>query len=383
MIEQNLSSERSKMKVLGRAPRVAEFFAGIGLVRLALENEGFKIVFANDIEPAKRKMYAANFDTSHFILDDVRNVNGLDIPSIDLATASFPCTDLSLAGNRVGLNGKQSSMFWEFARVIEEMGHRRPAAIMLENVIGFATSHGGEDVKSAIEKLNELGYRCDMFTMDARRFVPQSRPRLFIIGSRIPLRYQNQKQSSWIRPRWIREFIQANLHLDMQEFSLPTPAQPEGTLADCVVRMASSDHRWWDSERFTRFVDSLSPLQANRLEFLKCRRKLAWSTAYRRTRYGRAVWEIRPDEISGCLRTANGGSSRQAVVEAGCGKVRVRWMIPIEYARLQGAPDFRLGGVRESEALCGFGDAVCVPVIAWIARLYLRPLLDNSHDVVK
>src|SRR6516165_9567643 len=109
----------------GQTLRAAEFFAGIGLVKLALEQEGFEVVFANDVDPRKHRIYSANFDSSHFVLDDIRNLRGADIPDIDLATASFPCTDLSLAGNRAGLAGKESGMFWEFARVLGEMGARR------------------------------------------------------------------------------------------------------------------------------------------------------------------------------------------------------------------------------------------------------------------
>lgn len=105
----------------------AEFFAGIGLVRLALEQEGFSVIFANDIEPSKFAFYAANFGPSHFVLGDVRHIHGDDVPDVDLATASFPCTDLSLAGWRRGLSGEQSGMFWEFVRVLREMGSRRPS----------------------------------------------------------------------------------------------------------------------------------------------------------------------------------------------------------------------------------------------------------------
>jgi DNA (cytosine-5)-methyltransferase 1 len=95
------------------------------------------------------------------------------------------------------------------------------------------------------------------------------------------------------------------------------------------------------------------------------------------------MWEIRADGISGCLRTAKGGSGKQAVVEAGQGNARVRWMTPTEYARLQGAPNFRLDGARRNDAISAFGDGVCVPVIAWIARKYLTPLLEDSiADVV-
>lgn len=167
-----------------RPLRVAEFFAGIGLVRTALEQSGWRVVFANDIEPFKHAIYAANFDTGDFVLGDVRKVRGCEIPDIELATASFPCTDLSLAGGRRGLDGAASGMFWEFARVLDEMGERRPVAVLLENVPAFATSKGGADLTAAIERLNDLGYSCDLIVGDARDFVPQSRQRLFIVGSR-------------------------------------------------------------------------------------------------------------------------------------------------------------------------------------------------------
>jgi DNA (cytosine-5)-methyltransferase 1 len=91
---------------------VAEFFAGIGLVAAALEPRGFNIQWANDIEPTKRDIYAANRPhlMHKFLLEDVRRVNGGDVPQVELATASFPCIDLSLAGNRQGLAGKHSGL---------------------------------------------------------------------------------------------------------------------------------------------------------------------------------------------------------------------------------------------------------------------------------
>lgn len=144
--------------------RAAEFFAGIGLVRMALERVGIEVVWANDIEPIKERMYSENFGPALFHLGDVRQLRGVDLPDVDVATASFPCTDLSLAGWRRGLAGAGSGMFWEFARVLEEMGERRPSAILLENVPGFATSHGGADLRAAVERLNELGYWCDAST---------------------------------------------------------------------------------------------------------------------------------------------------------------------------------------------------------------------------
>jgi DNA (cytosine-5)-methyltransferase 1 len=309
-------------------------------------------------------------------LADVQDVHGDDIPDVALATASFPCTDLSLAGNRAGLAGSESSMFWEFARVLDEMADRRPPVCLLENVPSFATSHGGADLRAAIEELNRLGYVCDLFVVDARRFVPQSRPRLFIVGSRDELPDADDWQPTELRPAWIGSFVAANPELSMQAAQLRLPLTAPPTLADVVEKLAPLDSRWWDADRVEAFVSSLSTVQATRLEALRSSRRIVWATAYRRTRQGRAVWEIRGDGISGCLRTARGGSSKQALVEAGGGSVRVRWMTPREYASLQGAPYYKLDHARTNQALFGFGDAVSVPVVAWIARSYLRPLTD-------
>src|SRR5690606_33725187 len=88
----------------------AEFFAGIGLVRRALEETGrWEVVFANDIDEKKQEMYQANYHDGHFRLDDIHNLKSTDIPTCDLFTASFPCNDLSIAGAWEGLSGKESS----------------------------------------------------------------------------------------------------------------------------------------------------------------------------------------------------------------------------------------------------------------------------------
>jgi DNA (cytosine-5)-methyltransferase 1 len=56
-------------------------------------------------------------------------------------------------------------------------------------------------------------------------------------------------------------------------------------------------------------------------------------------------------------------------------------MTPREYARLMGAPEYRLHRIRESQALFGFGDAVCVPAVEWLARNYLLPLVRGDLNV--
>jgi DNA (cytosine-5)-methyltransferase 1 len=363
-----------------RTVRVAEFFAGIGLVKAALEPLGASVVWANDIEIAKQRAYAANHESDHFWLGDVRDVLGSHLPpDLDLATSSFPCVDLSLAGNRKGLAGSHSGMFYEFARVIEELPKRsRPRVVMLENVHGFATSHGGADLRSAIERLNSLGYSCDVIAVDARHFVPQSRPRLFVIGISGALAASHVRglpPVSDVRPAWVTRVHARNADLRMHYRELDALPIGPTDLAHIVQTVPADDIRWWSPERTAKFVGSLSPVQAARVHDLMASGERSWRTAYRRTRGGVAVWEIRRDAIAGCLRTTGGGSSKQALVDIDGGVLRVRWMTPLEYARLMGAGGYQLQSGTDNQALFGFGDAVVVDVVRWIGEHYLMPTL--------
>jgi DNA (cytosine-5)-methyltransferase 1 len=105
---------------------VAEFFAGIGLMRIGLENAGWHITFANDIDRDKWQMYEDHFgDTGEFIVEDIHRLKTSQVPTVSLATASFPCNDLSLAGARHGLAGAQSSAFWGFIDILKAMKRDR------------------------------------------------------------------------------------------------------------------------------------------------------------------------------------------------------------------------------------------------------------------
>ena len=254
------------------------------------------------------------------------------------------------------------------------MAERIPPVVMIENVSSFVSSKGGEDLRASIAELNKLGYVCDVMTVDASWFVPQSRPRLFIIGTLEPLGGAASGVAGPVRSESVAAFVKANQDLMLQELLLPTPSQDGRQLCDVVERLDPEDQRWWDGERFGKFMGSLSSLNQDRLALLEQDRVTQWRTAYRRTRNGAPVWEIRSDDISGCLRTARGSSSRQAVIEVPPDGVRARWMTPREYARLQGVPDdFDYSAVSDAQALFGFGDAVCVPVIEWLAEHALVP----------
>jgi DNA (cytosine-5)-methyltransferase 1 len=88
--------------------------------------------------------------------------------------------------------------------------------------------------------------------------------------------------------------------------------------------------------------------------------------------------EIRSDGIAGCLRTPKGGSARQILLRVGKGKIDIRLLSPRECARLMGADEYHISG-NINQALFGFGDAVCVPVVTWISENYLNPLLSEIN----
>lgn len=323
-----------------------EFFSGMGLMRAGLERVGIETVFANDIDATKAKLYADNWGKKELHVGDIRALHGDDIPSADLATASFPCTDMSLAGKYKGLHGAQSGLVMDFLRILEEMGKRAPQALMIENVMGFLSANSGKDWKTVVNGMRKLDYETAHIVVNANAFVPQSRARVFLFGSKKP-------------------------------FSLPAP--PPKRIDVRLADVAEVDGDWWPRERVAAFVDTLSPLQSHRVSAYKRRMWPAYYGAFRRTRGGRAVWEVRADQIAGTLRTTRGGSAKQAIVRAGKGQLEVRWMNVIEYARLQGAGHLCYDSVTPGQAMFALGDAVCVPVIEWLAKHCLLPIL-SQHD---
>ncbi len=365
----------------------AEFFAGIGLMRLGLEQAGWKIMFANDIDPVKQKIYLNHFKDkqNHFQLGDIHELLSQEIPTVTLATASFPCTDLSLAGRREGLTGKNSSAYWGFVKVLKEMENRKPRIVLLENVEGFLTSNGGKDFKEALLALNELGYAVDAFIVDASKFVPQSRVRLFVVGKRIATSNNvvNSPQLSFyqseVRPQKLADFILSNPDINWSIRQLGGLPKRSNTLIDIVDDTANDSAEWWNEDRVLYLLEQTYERHRNIIESAKSRDEYSYFTAFRRVRNGKSMAEIRSDGIAGCLRTPKGGSARQILLKVGFGEIKIRLLSPRECARLMGADDYLIAS-STNEALFGFGDAVCVPVVKWIAEHYLNPLVNELNS---
>jgi DNA (cytosine-5)-methyltransferase 1 len=358
---------------------VAEFFAGIGLVRLGLERSGGQVIFANDLDPRKLEMYRALHGGAddHFLLADVHRVGAESVPKVDVATASFPCTDLSLAGARKGLAGPQSSAFWGFIGAIRSMVSR-PKLIMLENVPGFLTSNNGRDFRAAMLALNDLGYAVDPFLVDAAAFVPQSRQRLFVIASATSERPREGPlflfAPSTLRPKAVGQAIGQNPDIQWAIRPLPEPPERRQQLEDILEDLPHDSPEWWSVPRTCYLLNQMSERHRQLIDAGMLVHRWQYGTVFRRVRAGRSMAELRTDGVAGCLRTPKGGSARQILVKYGWGTFLARLLTPRECGRLMGLNSFDLD-VPPNQALFGLGDAVCVDVVAWIAEHYIVPKL--------
>lgn len=362
-----------------------EFFAGSGLVRLGLQPD-FTTVWANDMCIKKRAVYSANFPAGNFHLADICDVRGATLPTADLAWASFPCQDLSLAGNLKGLEkGTRSGLFWEWLRVLREMekhGKRVPV-LAAENVVGFLAADGGVHFERAYRALREMRYRAGAIVVDARDFVPQSRPRAFLIAVSDEISIEGSAQPRASGHYHPESVLRAASQMDDPSWiwwSLPIAQNRVAKFADICER----DAQCAESSSTMSLLDMLSPLNRKKLDAARKSNGFFAGTAYRRTRpdaEGNRVQrlEVRFDGIAGCLRTPNGGSSRQTVVLLDNGAVRSRLMTVRECARLMGAPDsFAIPG-SYNDGYRAMGDAVVVPVTRWITKHLLAPLALSSQ----
>jgi len=367
----------------------AEYFAGIGLVRMGLQPYGWQVVFANDISKKKYEMYEAFFPDAgaHYLVDDIFDVDPASVPPAALATCSFPCIDLSLAGNMNGMiNGDHSSAFWGFIRVLKAQKESAPPLVLIENVPGWLYSNKGMDFRVTVQSLNELEYACDVFILDALRFTPQSRLRVFVVGTRLPVSYTTV-ELILTRPKsllsdQLKKSVVANKDLRWfyNEIPKPPPCKSAG-LAEIIELMSDSDSRWWSDNEVKRHLAMMKETHRERVEQLARGEQFFYRTFFRRRREGQQRAEVRDDDLSGCLRTAVGGSGKQFLIRAGKGSIRMRVMTPREYARLQGVPDEYPITANGVQALTGFGDAVCVPVVSWIARHVLNPLAETGSPL--
>lgn len=163
--------------------RVASFFSGIGGIDLGLEKAGMSVEFQCEILTFGQQILRKHWPTVK-LANDITKVSEADIPDVDVFAGGFPCQDLSLAnqGKRKGLEGERSGLFYKYAELIEA---KKPRWVFIENVPGLLNSAKGADFTAVVSRLDELGYGVAWRVLDAKFFgTPQRRRRTYIVASR-------------------------------------------------------------------------------------------------------------------------------------------------------------------------------------------------------
>jgi len=366
-----------------------EFFAGGGMARLGLGRH-WRCVFANDIDERKASAYQEYFhSTDEWFSGDVARVKTSDLPGIaDLAWASFPCQDLSLAGSGGGLNAKRSGTFWPFWKLMQGLAHegRGPRFIVLENVYGALTSHGGADFLAIAKALIDSEYRFGAMVINAVHFIPQSRPRLFVIAVQKNMFIPETLIGDAPDPLWSPPVVIARSE-EVKALSpdswlwwmLPTPPPRKKILAD-LIEENPQGVAWNPPAETKRLLGMMSEVNLAKVKKAKASKRRMVGAIYKRIRKGVQRAEVRFDGLSGCLRTPVGGSSRQIIMIVEGNRIRSRLLSPREAARLMGLPETYKLPEKYNDAYHLAGDGLVVPVVRHLAENIFEPALKQLNS---
>ena len=286
------------------------------------------------------------------------------------------------------MGARRSGTFWAFWELMHKLFEegKRPPLIVLENVRGLLN---GDDFGGLIEAMVALGLQVGAVVMDAKKFVPQSRPRVFIVGvdSRVEvdeLFTGIHGESEWFTNRLLRahDELSDDVLKQWRWWKIPVPKEPVKPVEKLIDREPSGVD-WFAEEKTNRLISLMNERHLGKLKELQDDPDRRVGFVYRRTRSGEQRAEIRIDGLAGCLRTPSGGSSRQFVVECDNGQTRARLLSAREAARLMGVPDtFQLPD-NYTDGYHAMGDAVAVPVVYWLSRHLLLPLAERANGQIR
>ncbi len=296
--------------------RLNSFFAGIGGFDLGLARSGVEIAFHCEIDPFCRSVLKRHWpDTAE--VRDIKRVEAKDLPDAEIWSGGFPCQDVSVARGwlgRDGLKGKRSGLFHVFLDLISE---RLPKVVLLENVTGLLNSHDGLDFETVLKSLTDLGYGVAWRVLNSRYFgAPQSRPRVFVVA-------------------WHGSPTRA-IHSLYEESASPWPAHERAGFLTPCERTASG---------------ASVPEVAYCLAATSGRHTgTDWSRSY--ISYDDRVRRLTPPECEGLQGFPKG------------------WTLP--------EPEMELAETElDSFRYAALGNAVCVPVVEWIAKRVVKQRIER------
>ena len=374
--------------------RFGSLFSGIGGFDLGFERVGMIPAWQCEIDKHCSALLKQKWPQVPN-LGDVRNVRRSSAEAVDLICGGFPCQDLSVAGKRAGLAGERSGLWYEFARVIDEL---EPRWVVIENVPGLLSSNKGQDFAVIIRWLAERGYGVAWRVLDAQYFgVAQRRRRVFIVGSfgngRAAEILFESEGVSWNTPssREAGQEIAREVVGSLDAGGSGGRNAHGGAWPGTTVQSISAGHAFsvshnltgrnqrndFESESFAiksqhsgigvtvfdargngngDIVNSLTGDHQNRVTDYTA---IAIATLGHTKSNGLGIHET---DKANTIEAMN--SSNQAMI----GGFGVRRLMPIECERLQGFPDGWTEGQSDSARYRQLGNAVAVPCAKWIGK---------------
>jgi DNA (cytosine-5)-methyltransferase 1 len=237
----------------------------------------------------------------------------------------------------------------------------------------------------------EAGYSVGPMVIDAQYFLPQSRPRLFIVAVHDSVELSNSLVQSHPDPRWHTQgLVRANTNMPPHIkkrwiwWNMPYPPPRTTTLLD-ILEENPTGVQWHSPKETNRLLELMSPLHLERVKTAQQSGKRVAGAIYRRIRTTNGIKqqraEIRIDDLSGCLRTGSGGSSKQFLMLIEGDQIRSRLFSPRETARLMGVDDSYVLPERYSEAYHLMGDGLAVPAVSWVSETILIPALTPGWTI--
>lgn len=330
-----------------------DLFAGIGGMRLAFESAGARCVFTSEWDKFAVQTYVANHGTKHPIFGDIRQVDPKKVPNHDILVAGFPCQPFSLAGvskkNSLGrshgfADETQGTLFFYIAEILRV---KKPKAFVLENVKNLV-SHDHGNTFRVIQRVlvEDLGYNISFKVIDAAKFVPQHRERIFIVGyadEAIDFNWEAVEPSSKKAVSKVREILQENLPAPTQDSHKYYDKTPNSVLAKYVL----SDKLW-------------SYLQS-------------YAEKHRKAGNGFGFGLANLDGVTRTLSARYHKDGSEILIPRDEGS-NPRRLTPRECARLMGYPDSFVIPVSDTQAYKQFGNSVAVPLVAAVAKELVRNL---------
>jgi DNA (cytosine-5)-methyltransferase 1 len=304
--------------------KTADFFAGIGGIRIGLEDAGFETVFSNDFDPFCKITYDLNFKEAHLTIEDIFRVDENKLPRFDIFAGGFPCQPFSIAGHRKGFKDKgRGDIFFEITRILERI---KPQVVFLENVKNLRSHDDGRTYKIIEKTLQKLGYHIKSEVLNTKDYggIPQNRERIYIVG------FRNKKYA--------------------ERFRFPKPISLKVKVSDLLETEVSE--KYYYRLQSALYKELKDVVVSNGVVY-------QWRRRY-----------VRENKSGVCpTLTANMGMGGHNVPivkdERG-----IRKLTPLECLRLQGYPkSYRLpDGIADSRLYKQVGNSVSVPVIRRIAK---------------